>query len=87
MRWSGKLLGKAIEKLSGRERMIIEMRFGLSTAGGEEMTQKEVADRMGISQSYISKTGEKDHETSQKRNVCDLNKKTGKTIYKLDKMW
>ena len=54
-----KLLGKAIEKLSGRERMIIEMRFGLNTAGGEEMTQKEVADRMGISQSYISRLEKK----------------------------
>ena len=54
-----KLLVKAIEKLSGRERMIIEMRFGLNTAGGEEMTQKEVADRMGISQSYISRLEKK----------------------------
>ena len=54
-----KLLEKAIEKLSGRERMIIEMRFGLNTAGGEEMTQKEVADRMGISQSYISRLEKK----------------------------
>ncbi len=54
-----KLLGKAIEKLSGRERMIVEMRFGLNTAGGEEMTQKEVADRMGISQSYISRLEKK----------------------------
>ena len=50
-----KLLLKAIEKLSGRERKIVEMRFGLGTAGGEEMTQKEVADIMGISQSYISR--------------------------------
>lgn len=54
-----KLLGKAIEKLSGRERMIVEMRFGLNAAGGEEMTQKEVADRMGISQSYISRLEKK----------------------------
>lgn len=50
-----KLLKKAIEKLSGRERMIIELRFGLNTAGGEEKTQKEVADMLGISQSYISR--------------------------------
>ena len=50
-----KLLLKAIEKLSGRERKIVEMRFGLGRAGGEEMTQKEVADLMGISQSYISR--------------------------------
>ena len=47
------ILGLSIEKLSPRERMIITMRFGLG--GGEEMTQKEVADRLGISQSYISR--------------------------------
>ena len=47
------LLWEAIEKLSEREREIIVMRFGL--AGGQERTQKEVADLMGISQSYISR--------------------------------
>ncbi|MDR0904925.1 MAG: RNA polymerase sporulation sigma factor SigE [Oscillospiraceae bacterium] len=47
------LLHDAIEKLSEREREIIVMRFGL--AGIEEKTQKEVADLMGISQSYISR--------------------------------
>ena len=52
-----KLLGYAMEKLSGREREIVEMRFGL--AGFQEMTQKEVADCMGISQSYISRLEKK----------------------------
>ena len=46
-----------MEKLSGREREIVEMRFGL--AGSREMTQKEVAERMGISQSYISRLEKK----------------------------
>ena len=54
-----KLLKTAIEKLSGRERMIIELRFGLNTSGGEEKTQKEVADMLGISQSYISRLEKK----------------------------
>ena len=54
-----KLLKRAIDKLSGRERMIIELRFGLNTAGGEEKTQKEVADMLGISQSYISRLEKK----------------------------
>lgn len=47
------LLSSALEKLSGRERTIITMRFGLVT--GQELTQKEVADKLGISQSYISR--------------------------------
>ena len=47
------LLLAALEKLSDRERNIIAMRFGL--AGTKERTQKEVADIMGISQSYISR--------------------------------
>lgn len=54
-----KLLKAAIEKLSGRERMIIELRFGLNTSDGEEKTQKEVADMLGISQSYISRLEKK----------------------------
>ena len=52
-----KLLVYAMEKLSGREREIVQMRFGL--AGTREFTQKEVADRMGISQSYISRLEKK----------------------------
>ena len=43
----------AVAGLSPRERELIELRFGFR--GGEELTQKEVADRMGISQSYISR--------------------------------
>ena len=54
-----KLLKTAIEKLSGRERMIIELRFGLNASDGEEKTQKEVADMLGISQSYISRLEKK----------------------------
>lgn len=50
-----KLLYKAIEKLSKREKTIVEMRYGLNNVDGEEMTQKEVADTLGISQSYISR--------------------------------
>ena len=49
------LLGKAINKLSPREQMIIKLRFGLNNADGKEKTQKEVADLLGISQSYISR--------------------------------
>ena len=47
------LLQTAVSHLSPRERDIITMRFGLG--GGRELTQKEVADRLGISQSYISR--------------------------------
>ena len=46
-----KLLYKAIEKLNHREKVIVEMRYGLNNKDGEEMTQKEVADSLGISQS------------------------------------
>jgi RNA polymerase sporulation-specific sigma factor len=48
------LLYMAMNKLSGRERRIMELRFGL-TREGVERTQKEVADMLGISQSYISR--------------------------------
>ena len=54
-----KLLSKAIEKLSDRERLIINLRFGLNNRNGEEMTQKEVASLLGISQSYISRLEKK----------------------------
>jgi len=54
-----KLLNKAIDKLSQRERTIVELRFGLNTTDGAEMTQKEVADLLGISQSYISRLEKK----------------------------
>ena len=46
-----------VSRLEDRERVIIELRYGLS--GGEEMTQKEVADLLGISQSYISRLEKK----------------------------
>ena len=47
----------ALKKLSERERKIMFLRFGLG--GGEEMTQKDVADLLGISQSYISRLEKK----------------------------
>ncbi len=47
------LLAAAIDALSPREKQIITLRFGLG--GGREQTQKEVADQLGISQSYISR--------------------------------
>ena len=47
------LLAAAINALSPREKQIITLRFGLG--GGREQTQKEVADQLGISQSYISR--------------------------------
>ena len=54
-----KVLIRALNKLSGREKMIIRMRFGLDHPEGKEMTQKEVADLLGISQSYISRLEKK----------------------------
>ena len=54
-----RLLRMALNKLSERERVIIEMRFGINTQDGKERTQKEVADIMGISQSYISRLEKK----------------------------
>ena len=54
-----RLLVKAINKLSSREKLIVRMRFGLDNPDGEEKTQKEVADYLGISQSYISRLEKK----------------------------
>ncbi len=54
-----KLLIKAIAKLSEREQTIIRLRFGLGNADGKELTQKEVAELLGISQSYISRLEKK----------------------------
>lgn len=62
------LLGAAMKKLSGREQRIIEMRFGLNN--NEEQTQKEVADLLGISQSYISRL--------EKRIILKLKKEIAK---------
>ena len=51
------ILRKLVEALPDRERIIMEMRFGLKD--GKELTQKEVADKIGISQSYISRLEKK----------------------------
>ena len=53
-----KLLKQALLKLTDREREIVELRFGF-TPQGKEKTQKEVADLLGISQSYISRLEKK----------------------------
>ena len=50
-----RLLHASIEKLNKRERNIMELRFGFGNSDGNEKTQKEVADLLGISQSYISR--------------------------------
>ena len=54
-----KMLNKAMEILSEREKLIIRLRFGIGGEGSEEKTQKEVADLLGISQSYISRLEKK----------------------------
>lgn len=54
-----KVLIKALGCLSKRERLIVKMRYGLESEDGEEKTQKEVADLLGISQSYISRLEKK----------------------------
>lgn len=63
------ILMSVLEKLDSREQMIMYLRFGL--AGNEEKTQKEVADLMGISQSYISRI--------EKKILAKLRKKLQKT--------
>lgn len=62
------LLQMALSKLSRRERTIVKLRFGLEN-GGEEMTQKEVADLLGISQSYISRLEKKIIKRLQKEII------------------
>jgi RNA polymerase sporulation-specific sigma factor len=54
-----KLLANAVNTLSGREKTIIRLRFGLGSGDRGEMTQKEVAEYLGISQSYISRLEKK----------------------------
>ena len=66
------VLKKAIEKLSEREQTIINLRFGLCDAEEREMTQKEVADLLGISQSYISRL-EKKIMKRLKREMISIN--------------
>ena len=66
-----KLLKASILKLNPREKNIMEMRFGFKT--GKEKTQKEVADELGISQSYISRLEKKIIDKMKK----DIMSKTG----------
>lgn len=54
-----RMLFRAVDKLSERERTIVNLRFGLNNPDGKEMTQKEVAELLGISQSYISRLEKK----------------------------
>ena len=61
------IVRRAVEQLHPRERTIIELRFGL--LGGTELTQKEVADLLGISQSYISRL-EKKIIAKMKSDIC-----------------
>ena len=63
------LLREAIKNSQAGERTIVELRFGLGTKNGEEMTQKEVADLLGISQSYISRLEKEDYEKIKKEIV------------------
>lgn len=65
------LLNIAMQKLSKREKKIIELRFGINGTD-EEMTQKEVADLLGISQSYISRL--------EKKIICRLKKEITKLV-------
>lgn len=60
-----KILRSAVEQLNERERIIIEMRYGF--IDGKELTQKEVADALGISQSYISRLEKKIMQRLKKR--------------------
>lgn len=53
------MLYQALSKLTPREKIIIQLRFGIRTQDGNEKTQKEVADLLGISQSYISRLEKK----------------------------
>ncbi|TKI91799.1 RNA polymerase sporulation sigma factor SigE, partial [Bacillus wiedmannii] len=64
------LLMKALHQLNDREKQIMELRFGL--AGEEEKTQKDVADMLGISQSYISRL--------EKRIIKRLRKEFNKMV-------
>ncbi|HHV60677.1 MAG TPA: RNA polymerase sporulation sigma factor SigE [Clostridiaceae bacterium] len=65
------LLEIAMKKLSNREKKIMELRFGLCN-NGEEKTQKEVADMLGISQSYISRL--------EKRIISRLRKEISRMV-------
>ena len=60
-----RIVREAVSNLNDRERIIVELRFGLG--GGRELTQKEVADALGISQSYISRLEKKIMTTLRKK--------------------
>lgn len=63
------LLTRAIGRLKERERTIIMLRFGINRSDGQEMTQKEVAELLGISQSYISRLEKKIMKRLQKEMI------------------
>ncbi len=65
-----RVVNEAVAALAPRERLIIELRYGFS--GKEEMTQKEVADLLGISQSYISRL--------EKKIIAELKKEIAEKI-------
>lgn len=65
-----RIVREAVSKLNDREKIIVELRFGFG--GGRELTQKEVADALGISQSYISRL--------EKKIMCILRKKIEEKI-------
>lgn len=65
------VLRKALEELPQREREIVLMRFGLE--GRKELTQKEVAQKMGISQSYISRLEKKIMQRLKKEFIRQTN--------------
>ena len=65
-----RVIRAAVKNLNARERVIVEMRFGLNS--GKELTQKEVADALGISQSYIS--------SLEKKIMVELRKKIAEKI-------
>ncbi len=67
-----KLLLRAIGRLSERERTIINLRFGLNTPDGTELTQKEVAEKLGISQSYISRLEKKIMKQLKKEIIKEI---------------
>ena len=66
-----RIIARAVERLGSRERLIINLRFGLN--GGRERTQKEVAELLGISQSYISRL--------EKKIISKLKREMGELCY------
>ena len=76
-----KLLNAAIDRLNPREQKIVKLRFGLGREQEDEMTQKEVADLLGISQSYISRLEKK----IMKRLKKEISQQCG--LYTSDKCW